>query len=75
MTRNRKFIVAGVALVAMGLAAAGAFAERGGPWGHHGWDHHGGLMGSMAFGGPMGGFAAATARRWPITSSFTSSTR
>ena len=56
MTRNRKFIVAGVALVAMGLAAAGAFAERGGPWGHHGWDHHGGLMGPMAFGGPMGGF-------------------
>jgi hypothetical protein len=56
MTRNRKFIVAGAALVAMGLAAAGAFAERGGSWEHHGWDHHGGLMGSMAFGAPMGGF-------------------
>ena len=56
MTRNRKFIVAGVALAATGLAAAGAFAHRGGPWGHHGWDHHGGLMGPMAFGGPTGGF-------------------
>ena len=55
MTRNRKFIVAGVALAATGLAAAGAFAHRGGPWEHHGGGHHGGLMG-MAFGGPMGGF-------------------
>ena len=55
MTRNRKFIVAGVALAATGLAAAGAFAHRGGPWEHHGRGHHGGLMG-MAFGGPMGGF-------------------
>ena len=54
MTRNRKFIVAGLALAAIGLAAAGAFAERGGAWGHHGWHHHGG--GLMAFGGPMGEF-------------------
>jgi len=55
MTRNRKFIVAGIALAATGLAAVGAFAHRGGPWEHHGWGHHGGLMG-MDFGGPMGGF-------------------
>ena len=55
MIRNRKFIVAGVALAATGLAAAGAFAHRGGPWEYHGGGHHGGLMG-MAFGGPMGGF-------------------
>jgi hypothetical protein len=54
MTRNRKFIVAGLALAAIGLAAAGAFAERGDPWGHHGWRHHGGDP--MAFGGPMGKF-------------------
>ena len=52
MTRNRKFIVAGLALAGVGLAAAGALAERGGPWEHHGWRHHGGGM--MAF-GPMGG--------------------
>ena len=32
MTRNRKFIVAGLALAGVGLAAAGALAERGGPW-------------------------------------------
>ncbi len=55
MTRNRKFIVAGVALAATSLAAAGALAHRGGTWEHHGGGHHGGLMG-MAFDGPMGGF-------------------
>lgn len=52
MTRNRKLIVAGLALAAIGLAAA--FAERGVPWGHHGWRHHGG--GPMAFGDFMGKF-------------------
>ena len=53
MTRNRKFIVAGLALAGIGVAAAGAFAERGGPWEHHGRRGHGGE--GMAF-GPMGGF-------------------
>ena len=42
MTGNRKFIVAALALAAVGLAAAGAFAERGGPWEHG--------EGRMAFG-------------------------
>jgi hypothetical protein len=59
MTRNGKFILAGVTAVTIGVAAAGAFAARGdGKWGHHGWGHHrGGQMGFMGlggFGGPMG---------------------
>jgi LTXXQ motif family protein len=47
MTRNRKFIVAGLSLAAISIAAAGAFAERGRE--DHGWRHHGGEL--MAFGG------------------------
>jgi LTXXQ motif family protein len=59
MTRNGKFILAGVTAVTIGVAAAGAYAARGdGKWGHHGWGHHrGGQMGFMGlggFGGPMG---------------------
>jgi hypothetical protein len=49
MTRNRRFIVVGLAVAAVGLLTAGAFAERGGPWEHHGWHGHGGDR--MAFGG------------------------
>jgi hypothetical protein len=56
MTRNNKFVLAGVAAAAIGLATAGAYAARGeGGWGHHGWGHHrGGQMGFMGLGG-MGG--------------------
>lgn len=62
MTRNRKLLLAGVTVVAIGLAGAGAFAARGGDWGHgwggHGWRHHGGGMGmgagAFGFGGPGG---------------------
>ena len=64
MTRNRKFIVAGLALAATGLAAVGAFAHRGGPWEHHGWGHHGGLMGTD-FGCPMRDVAETAPQRWP----------
>lgn len=60
MTRNSKFILAGVAATAIGLAAAGAYAaHRDGGWGRHGhgWGHRGGQMGFVGlggFGGPMG---------------------
>lgn len=56
MTRNRKFLLAGLAAATVGLAAAGAIAQR--PWGHH--PRHGfnngsmGLMGLGFGGGPMG---------------------
>jgi hypothetical protein len=55
MTRNGKFILAGVSAAAIGLAAAGAVAHRGGQWGHgHGGGFRGGpgLMGMAGFAGP-----------------------
>jgi hypothetical protein len=55
MTRNRKFLLAGVSAAAIGLAAAGAVAHRGGQWGHgHGGGFRGGmgLMGMAGFAGP-----------------------
>jgi hypothetical protein len=52
MTRNGRYIFAGVAAATIGLAAAGALAERGGGWGPHGGFRHGGSMGFMGFGGP-----------------------
>ena len=65
MTRKGTFILAGVAVAALGLAAAGAIAHRGGDWGHHGWRHHGGPAGLMGFGGdfagPMGRFCRGDA--------------
>jgi hypothetical protein len=60
MTRNSKFVLAGVAAATIGLAAAGAYAAHrdGGGWGRHGgWGHYRGQMGFMGlggFGGPMG---------------------
>lgn len=59
MTRKGKLILAGVAVATVGLAAAGAMAERGHFWdGHKGGRHMGhgggaGLMG-LGFGGPYG---------------------
>ena len=59
MTRNSKFILAGVTAVTIGIAAAGAYAaHQDGRWGNHGWGHHrggqSGFMGLGGFGGPMG---------------------
>lgn len=52
MTSRKKFILAGVAAAAVGLTAAGAFAERGHHWkgphkGHHFGHKHGGSMGFL----------------------------
>ncbi|WP_072391699.1 Spy/CpxP family protein refolding chaperone [Hyphomicrobium sp. CS1GBMeth3] len=61
MTRKGKFILAGVAATTVGLAAAGAMAQRGHYWEGHKWDgkerhfrHHGGGAGllGLPFGGP-----------------------
>lgn len=61
MTRKGKFILAGVAAATVGLAAAGAMAQRGHYWEGHKWGgkehhfrHHGGGLGLMGlpFGGP-----------------------
>lgn len=59
MTRKGKYILAGVAAATVGLAAAGAIAQRGHWDGHHkgrhfGYGSHMGLMG-LGFGGPHGG--------------------
>lgn len=78
MTRNQKFIAAGIAAATVSLAAVGAIAGRGGDWGHGGWRHHGGGMGYLGgagFMGPMAGSAAATPARWPTICLCTSSTR
>jgi len=59
MTRKGKFILAGVVTATVGLAAAGAIAQRG-PWdghkGHH-FGHRGGagILG-LGFGAPQGRF-------------------
>lgn len=58
MTRKGKFILAGIAAATVGLATAGAMAQRGFHWdGHKGGRHFGhgggGLMG-LGFGGPHG---------------------
>jgi LTXXQ motif family protein len=53
MTRNRTYILAGVAAAAVGLAAAGAIAARG-DWQHFGRQGGGGHRGGMMMG--MGGF-------------------
>lgn len=61
MTRKGKYVLASIAAATVGLAAAGAMAERGHYWDHYKWGgkerharHHGGSMGLMglAFGGP-----------------------
>lgn len=62
MTRKMKYLLAGAAATAVGLAAVGAMAERGHYWeGYKGRHHFGrgfghggglGLMGGLAFGGP-----------------------
>jgi hypothetical protein len=56
MTRDRKLLFAGVTVAAVGLAAAGAIAQR--PWGHqrHGFNHGAGMgiMGLGFGGGPPG---------------------
>lgn len=56
MTRKGKFVLAGLAAVAVVGAAAGAMADRGHYWGGHGKGRHhfggnGGIMG-LSFGGP-----------------------
>jgi LTXXQ motif family protein len=55
MTRNRKFILVGIAAAVVGLATAGAFAHRAKHhWGnkHHGYSRIGGLMGLAGYRGP-----------------------
>lgn len=58
MTRKGKYILAGVAAATVGVAAAGAVAQRGHWDGHKGRHHasHGGGMGilGLGFGGPHG---------------------
>ena len=56
MTRKGKYILAGIAAATVGLAAAGAIAQRGHWEGHKGRHHFGpgasaGLLG-LGFGGP-----------------------
>ncbi len=52
ISRNGKFVLAGVTTVVLGLAAAGAMADRG-PWGHGGGGrHYGGGMSFMGLAGP-----------------------
>lgn len=58
MTAKRKYILAGVAAAAMGLAAAGAIAQRAHYWDGHKGRHFGqgasmGVLG-LGFGGPHG---------------------
>ncbi|WBT40258.1 MULTISPECIES: Spy/CpxP family protein refolding chaperone [Hyphomicrobium] len=58
MTRKGKYILAGIAAATVGLAAAGAIAQRGHWEGHKGRHHFGpgasaGLLG-LGFGGPHG---------------------
>lgn len=60
MTRKGKYILAGLAAATVGLAAAGAIAQRGHYWDGHKGRHHfahggggGGLLG-LGFGGPQG---------------------
>lgn len=57
MTRKGKYILAGIAAATVGLAAAGAVAQRGHWDGHKGRHFHGGggagLLG-LGFGGPQG---------------------
>ncbi len=58
MTGKRKYILAGVAAAAVGLAAAGAIAQRAHYWDGHKGRHfgHGASMGvlGLGFGGPHG---------------------
>jgi hypothetical protein len=59
MTRKGKYILAGIAAATVGLAAAGAVAQRGHYWDGHKGRHHfshgggGGLLG-LGFAGPRG---------------------
>jgi len=53
MTRKGKLALAGLVAAGVGLAAAGAYAQRGNFWdGHKGRHFGGGGMMSLAFGGP-----------------------
>jgi hypothetical protein len=57
MTRKGKFVLAGIAAATVGLATAGAMAQRGHFWdghkgGRHAGHYGGGLMG-LGFGGPQ----------------------